>query len=200
MEASIWGESSDDPWYEMEMREWQLKQLNEQMNRQQAVLALRPMPRSQSCWWRWAAASGSYWRWAAAAAVGGGARRRPLSTSSRSASSSRGEEGLASRFSQGKICKSKKMLIIKSFKIWQTLWYLILNWKGRWNQQRDSETKVPKHRNWTTFCGVKSYMSPPRFSTKFAQILVIPSNFHQFWWHFCRKFCWITKIFTLFCE
>ena len=43
-----------------------------------------------------------------------------------------------------------------------------------------------------------SYRSPTWFSTKFVQILVNPSDFHQFWWHFCRIFCGFIEIFTVF--
>ena len=42
------------------------------------------------------------------------------------------------------------------------------------------------------------YRSPSWFSTKFVQILVNPSDFHQFWWHFCRIFCGFIEIFTVF--
>ena len=44
----------------------------------------------------------------------------------------------------------------------------------------------------------KAYRSPPWFSTKFVQMLVNPSDFHQFWWYFCRIFCGIIEIFTVF--
>ena len=44
----------------------------------------------------------------------------------------------------------------------------------------------------------KTYRSPPWFSTKCVQILVNPSDFHQFWWRFCRFFCGFIEIFTVF--
>ena len=44
----------------------------------------------------------------------------------------------------------------------------------------------------------QTYRSPKTFSVELSPKLVNPPDFHQLWWHFCRKFRWSTSIFTNF--
>ena len=43
-----------------------------------------------------------------------------------------------------------------------------------------------------------AYKSPKTFSIELSPKLVNPPDFHQLWWHFCRKFWWNALIFTNF--